>query len=187
MNWRFYSGGLAAMLTITSATMAAGQEVRTAAAYINRDTGAVTENSNIGVWSSCRRPDRYDEVQLVSPAGTVTNNVHIDACLFDATGKRLNDGATYESYGVGYISACPDPDTDGPKTSTLSPGPTGNPNTRCIQTGFQSKGTPGDREFHARVNSFKQGQQFVVWCYDENLNGCADEKIQDAVVIYWRK
>lgn len=160
-------------------------EVSFAASYINRDTGAATVNRNINFRSSCVKPDRYDGRQTVSPAGTTTNNVHNDACLFDDAMNKIDDGATFESYGVGYISACPDPDDAGPKFATLGVGPTGDADTRCIQSGYQDKNTTGDDEFHARLNSFQAGQQTVVWCYDENLNGCFDENIQDTIVINW--
>ncbi len=160
-------------------------QVRFAASYVNRDTGAATENSNINSNSNCFTPDRYDEVQQVSPAGTATKNVHNDACLLDDRGQKLDDGATYESYGVGNISACPDPDNAGPRTAVLSAGPTGKAATRCTQSGYQVKNTAGDKEFHARLNSTQPGQQTVVWCYDNALNGCFDDNIQDTIVINW--
>lgn len=164
-----------------------GSDVRIAASYINRDTGAVTENPNIKVPSNCLTPDRFDEVQTVSPAGSTANNVHNDACLLDSRGNKLDDGATYESYGVGIINACPDPDNAGPRTAVLDAGPTGVPATRCRQSGYQQKGIAGDKEFHARLNSTVPGTQTVVWCYDENLNGCFDDNIQDAIVIQWKR
>ena len=162
-------------------------KVQTAVSYINRDTGTATENSNINVPSNCRTPDRYDEAQPVSPAGSTANNVHNDACLLDNRGRKVDDGSTFESYGVGYISACPDPDNLGPKVSILDQGPSGVAATRCRQSGYQDKGVAGDDEFHARLNSFVAGTQTVVWCYDENQNGCADERIQDVIVIEWRQ
>ena len=37
----------------------------------------------------------------------------------------------------------------------------------CFQSGYQEKGTPGDLEFHARLNNTTTvGTQAVVWCYD---------------------
>lgn len=163
-----------------------GSDVRYAVSYINPDIGAATANPNIDPASSCETPDRYDEDQPVSPAGTTRNNVHNDSCLLDRDFRRVDGGATYESYGVGYISACPDPDNAGPKTARLSAGPTGTPATRCTQSGYQEKNIAGDEEFHARMNSFVPGQQTVVWCYDESLNGCFDDFIQDVIVIKWR-
>ena len=162
-------------------------DVRFAVSYINPDTGAATANPNINPNSNCFTPDRYDEFQQVSPAGTTTNNVHNDACLLDDRMNKVDDGATYESYGVGNISACPDPDDGGPKFARLSAGPTGKANTRCVQSGYQDKNTAGDDEFHARLNSTQAGQQTVIWCYDDELNGCFDDNIQDTIVINWRR
>jgi len=162
-------------------------DVRFAVSYLNPDLGAATENANIDPNSNCSRPDRYDERQQVSPVGTTTNNVHNDACLLDDDFDKVDDGATYESYGVGNISACPDPDDGGPEFARLGVGPTGKANTQCVQSGYQDKGIAGDDEFHARLNSTKPGQQTVIWCYDENLNGCFDENIQDTIVIQWKR
>ena len=159
--------------------------VRFAASYINRDTGTATENSNINSNSSCFTPDRYDEFQKVSPVGSVAKNVHNDACLLDDRGNKIDGGATYESYGVGNISACPDPDNAGPRFARLGTGPTGKALTSCIQSGYQVKNMAGDKEFHARLNSTQPGQQTVVWCYDKALNGCFDDNIQDTIVINW--
>ncbi len=160
-------------------------DVRFAVSYINPDTGAATANRNINPNSNCFTPDHYDEFQQVSPAGTTTNNVHNDACLLDDRMNKVDDGATYESYGVGNISACPDPDDGGPEFARLGVGPTGRAATQCVQSGYQNKNAAGDDEFHARLNSTRPGTQTVIWCYDENLNGCFDENIQDTIVIKW--
>ena len=135
MNKRLSIAALTATLAVVGAVTAGAQtynydywgsrEVRIAASYINRDTGAATENPNINVPSNCRTPDRFDEAQTVSPAGSTANNVHNDACLLDSRGNKLDDGATYESYGVGIINACPDPDNAGRRTAVLDAGPTG--------------------------------------------------------------
>ena len=169
--------------------LAAGStlQVRVAASYINRDTGAATQNTNISRPSRCNAPDRYDERQIISLPGSTTNNVHNDACLLDRNGAKVDDGATYESYGVGNISACPDPDDAGPKVAVLKAGPTGVAATRCRQSGFQDKGIAGDKEFHARLNSERPGTQTVIWCYDEAQNGCFDDNIQDTIVIDWKR
>ena len=197
MTRKLSFAAIAAAMSIAGAMAAGAQttdewpgngsgKVRFAASYINRDTGAATQNGNIDLNSSCRFPDRYDEAQTVSPSASTANNVHNDACLLDNRGRKVDDGSTFESYGVGYISACPDPDSAGPKVSLLDAGPNGKPATRCRQSGSQSKGIAGDGEFHARLNSFEPGTQTVVWCYDEDQNGCFDDMIQDTIVIEWQ-
>lgn len=160
-----------------------------AVSYINPDIGAATANADVNANSSCSEPDQFD-TQTLSPDGTTRNNVHNDACLFGGSDRSFGDEprfdgpATYESTGVGVISACPDPDGAGPKTATLSAD-----RKRCIQTGFQVKGVAGDGEFHARLNNTSAlggaGTQRVVWCYDPELNGCADARIKSTVSVNW--
>jgi len=69
------------------------------------------------------------------------------------------------------------------RDARLGVGPTGRAATQCVQSGYQNKNAAGDDEFHARLNSTRPGTQTVIWCYDENLNGCFDENIQDTIVI----
>lgn len=150
----------------------------TAASYINPDTGMATANPNVNANSSCETPDDAD-AQQVSPAGSTVNNVHNDACLFDAQGLDVDAQVSFESSGVGVISACPDPDgAGGPKMAT-------NTGTRCTLTGYQETGAMGDFEYHARLNSQEPGTQTVVFCLDPNGNGCSDATISDSITIVW--
>lgn len=159
-----------------------------AVSYINPDIGAATENrEGVNRNSSCFSPDQLDETQKLSPAGTTTNNVHNDACFFgwysggDTLQAKIDGPATFESTGVGLISACPDPDNAGPKVAILSAD-----RKSCFQSGFQEKGTAGDREFHARLNNTTTpGTQRVVWCYDPERNGCSDSRVKSTVSVNW--
>jgi len=162
-----------------------------AVSYINPDIGAATANADVDPNSSCSSPDQTD-TQRLSPAGTTTNNVHNDACFFGRSsswsgGETKVDGvATYDSYGVGVISACPDPDGAGPKTATLIDRDGDGRKDRCIQTGYQQKGTAGDLEFHARLNNTTTpGTQTVVWCHDPEKNGCDDAWLKSTVRVNW--
>jgi hypothetical protein len=148
-----------------------------AVSYVNPDTGLATANPDVNAGSSCATPDQADS-QQVSPSGTTTNNVHNDACLFDAVGFDVDAQVSFESSGVGVISACPDPDGGGGKTAT-------NSGTRCTQTGYQETGAAGDFEYHARANSTVAGVQTITFCADPNGNGCADATISDAITITW--
>lgn len=99
----------------------------------------------------------------------------------DQNATKVDGPATYESKGVGFISACPDPDGAGAKIAILSAD-----KKRCFQSGYQEKGIAGDQEFHARLNNDSApGMQTVVWCYDANRNGCSDEYIKDTITITW--
>lgn len=148
-----------------------------AASYINPDTGATTANSDVNANSECETPDEAD-TQQVSPAGSAANNVHNDACLFDAGGFDVDAQVSFESSGVGVISGCPDPDATGSKTAT-------NTGTRCTVTGYQETGVDGDFEYHARLNSQVAGIQTVVFCLDPEGNGCSDATISDSITITW--
>lgn len=160
-----------------------------AVAYINQDIGAATANPDVKPESSCESPDRHDRQQLSAP-GTATRNVHVDACLFENATAAEGDASlvdaptTFESDGVGVFSACPDPDNAGPRVAILSAD-----RRRCTQTGFQVKGIPGDGEFHVRLNNTSAtggaGLQRVVWCYDPELNGCADARVRSTVTVSW--
>ena len=163
-----------------------------AVSYINPDTGAATANPNVDSDSSCSRPDQHDTQRLSDP-NTTNRNVHNDACFFGdgwrdsgAAGTKLDAPATFESRGVGVISACPDPDGAGPKVAVLSDTNGDGRMDRCLQSGYQEKGIAGDQEFPARLNTTTTpGDQYVTWCYDPDRNGCSDESVKDRSVIKW--
>ena len=147
---------------------------------VNPDTGAASANPDVNPDSSCFSPDQSDTQQL-SITGTTDRNVHNDACFLDYRGNKVDGPATFESSGIGVISACPDPDGAGPKVAVLSAD-----KLRCFQSGYQQKGAAGDFEFHARLNNTSTpGRQTVVWCSDANMNGCADERNKSTIVIDW--
>ena len=157
-----------------------------AVSYINRDDGLPSQNNSIPAGSDCGNPWRHDRRQQVSPNGSLDNNVHNDACLLDRDGRKVDGRATFESYGAGYISACPDPDDAGPKTAKLVDRNSDGRADRCIQSGYQQKGGAGDTEFHARFNrQGLTGLQSIRWCYDRGDTGCYDDKIQDHLTIRW--
>ncbi len=156
-----------------------------ASSYINPDTGAATANPDVNANSSCFNPDQYDD-QKLSTAGTADRNVHNDACFLDYRGNKVDGPASFQSYGVGFISACPDPDGAGPKYAVLSDTNGDGRNDLCFQSGYQQTGTAGDLEFHARMNNTTTlGQQTVVWCSDANMNGCNDERNASTIQINW--
>ena len=156
-----------------------------ASSYINRDTGAATENPDVNAGSNCFNPDRFDRQQL-SPSGTATRNVHNDACFLDSRGNFVEGPASFQSFGVGSISACPDPDGAGPKFAVLSDTNGDGRNDLCFQSGYQDDKGAGDEEFHARLNNTTTlGTQQVVWCSDADMNGCGDERNKAAITIEW--
>ncbi len=157
-----------------------------ASSYINPDTGATTANPDVDPGSNCFSPDQYDR-QAFSPAGTATRNVHNDACFLDRDGQMLDGPASFESGGVGFISACPDPDDAGPKVAVLSDRNGDGRNDLCFQSGYQMKNTAGDLEFHARLNNNTgmAGTQYVTWCSDSDRNGCSDEWNSSSIRIDW--
>ncbi len=155
-----------------------------ASSYINPDTGAATANPDVDPNSSCFRPDQYDR-QRFSDAGTANRNVHNDAC-FLKDGIKVDGPASFESRGVGFISACPDPDGAGPKVAVLSDRNGDGRADQCFQSGFQMKGVAGDREFHARMNNTGMpGTQTVTWCSDPDRDGCSDEWNKSTIRIDW--
>ena len=156
-----------------------------ASSYINPDTGAATANPDVDPGSSCSSPDQYDR-QAFSPAGTGTKNVHNDAC-FLKDGLKVDGPASFESHGVGFISACPDPDGAGPKVAVLSDRSGDGRNDLCFQSGYQMKGMAGDLEFHARLNNNTgmAGTQYVTWCSDADRDGCSDEWNSSSIRIDW--
>jgi hypothetical protein len=162
-----------------------GRDGVRAASYINRDTGAPTENADVNRGSSCANPDQYDRQRLSDP-GTANRNVHNDACFLDRQGQKVNGPASFQSSGVGFISACPDPDGTGPEYSRLTDTNRDGRNDLCFQSSYQMTGAAGDLEFHARLNNnTTAGTQYVVWCADADANGCRDEWVKDDITIKW--
>ena len=156
-----------------------------ASSYINPDTGAATANPDVDPASSCFSPAQYDR-QAFSPAGTATKNVHNDACFLD-NGIKVDGPASFESSGVGFISACPDPDGAGPKIARSSDRNGDGRNDLCFQSGYQMKNAAGDLEFHARLNNNTgmAGTQKVTWCSDADSDGCSDEWNKSSIRIDW--
>jgi hypothetical protein len=160
-----------------------------AASYINPDGG---ENDNVDSNSSCTTPDQYDrqEVSTRASGKPGDNNVHNDACFLDTNGNKADGPASFQSFGVGYISACPDPDGEGPKYAILRDTDADGRKDLCFQSGYQESALPttaGNEEFHTRLNARSNtGRQRVVWCSDANANGCRDEEVKDRIVIRWR-
>jgi len=161
-----------------------------AVSYINPDIGlAATRNPDVDPGSDCGSPDIVD-LQLVG-----STNVHVDACLFTREAPRGADDsdvdapASFQSLGVGFITACPDPDTiginTGPKTARLSDADLDGRNDLCTQSGYQKKNMDGDFEYHARMNSATPGGQVVLFCHDADADGCLDERVLSVSVIVW--
>ncbi|MCY7372119.1 MAG: hypothetical protein LH461_00215 [Spirochaetaceae bacterium] len=142
-------------------------------------------NPDVDPNSSCYNPDQRDDQRLSDP-GTTNRNVHNDACFLDDRGNKINGPASFQSSGVGFISACPDPDGAGPEFSVLSDKNGDGRNDLCFQAAYQTRGTAGDFEFHARLNNTSMtGSQYVVWCTDADRNGCRDEDVKDDIKIEW--
>lgn len=200
---------LIASISAIALPASAAHAPTTAASYINRDTGAATENSNVAGNSDCDAPDQEDTQQL-SNADATNRNVHNDACLFDEAGAPFSGLITFESVGVGGISACPDPDavtgtggvsvSNGPGVAYAHDHDADGANEHCHQTAYQTKDAAGDDEYHARLNnSSTPGDQTVVFCYDPEQDpaadvagqpaghGCADQSdaLSDEIVIHW--
>lgn len=186
------AGATAALLftslsgTASASHSSSGDNGGRASSYINPDTGTATANPDVDPGSSCFRPDQYDRQQFSSP-GTANRNVHNDACFIGRDGEKIDGPATFESRGVGFISACPDPDNAGPKIAALSDRNGDGRNDTCFQSGYQDKGVAGDDEFHARMNNNtgRPGIQFVTWCSDSDRDGCSDEFNQSSIRIDW--
>ncbi len=158
-----------------------------AASYINPDTDlAATRNPDVDPGSECGSPDIVD-LQTVG-----STNVHVDACLFtseaprDADESDVDAPASFQSLGVGAITACPDPDNAGAKTSRLSDTEGDGRNDLCAQSGYQDKpNMDGNEEYHARMNSTTPGGQVVLFCHDPDADGCFDERVLSVTVIVW--
>ena len=158
-----------------------------AVSYINPDTGTATANPDVNPNSSCFSPDQSDTQRLSDP-GTANRNVHNDACFLDDRGNKVNGPASFQSFGVGFISACPDPDGAGPEFAILSDTNGDGRADLCFQSSYQKTGKAGDFEFHARLNNTSMvGQQKVVWCSDRDRDGCGDEWNKSSIVINWTR
>lgn len=142
-----------------------------AVSYVNPDSGADTENSDVEPGSSCVTPDRSDTQPVGDPA-TGTDNVHNDACLLDAAGAPVDTQAAFELTGPAEFSACPDPDDGGPKTATLS-------GTTCILSGYEAD----NQEYHARIVGTGTGTAQITFCADPEGNGCADAAVADDITV----
>jgi hypothetical protein len=177
-------------LAVSGPASGAGTAAR-ASAYIRADVGLSTFNPDVTPSSSCATPDSAD-IQTVGAPGTTANNVHVDACLFSsaspagATVSDVDVPATYEIFGAGTISACPDPDgVNGPKTAVRHDHNGDGTFEHCHQSGYQSTGT-GALEYHARINNTgAAGQTRVLFCSDSDQDGCLDEAVRSQTAIGW--
>ena len=176
-------------LAVSGPAVGAGSAVR-ATAYIRNDAGLATFNPDVNPNSNCATPD-YDDIQAVGAPGTTANNVHVDACLFSsaaapgATVSDVDTAVTYEIFGAGTISGCPDPDGAGTKTAVRHDHNGDGTFEHCHQSGYQSAGT-GALEYHARVNNTAgAGQTRVLFCADADQDGCLDEAVRSQVAIGW--
>jgi len=160
-----------------------------AASYINGNAG---KNADVDPNSSCFRPDQYDMQALSSAASgnPGNNNVHNDACFLDDRGNKVGQGigATFQSSGTGYISACPDPDGAGPEFSRLRDLNGDGRNDSCFQSSYQDNPAlaAGDDEYHARVNNTGMaGSQDVKWGMDRDGDGRIDDRDDDSIKVDW--
>lgn len=198
-----------AMVMVGAGSVASGAEAPSgASAYVNRDTGAATENANVKEGSSCTSPDRRDR-QPVSDADGSNRNVHVDACLTNQDGSAFDGMATFASRGAGSISVCPDPDQavaqapqvmNGPRLAYVHDHDGDGSIDHCHQTGYQAKDAAGDDEYHVRINNdSKPGRQRVVFCYDPEQDvqadangqpeghGCSGASPRSKIVVVWTK
>ena len=160
-----------------------------AASYINGDAG---KNADVDPLSSCFRPDQYD-MQMFSSAASGNpgdKNVHNDACFLDDRGNKVgkNIGATFQSRGTGYISACPDPDGTGPAIRILRDLDGDGRNDSCYQSSYQENPAlaAGNFEYHARVNNTGMaGSQEVKWGMDRDADGRIDDRDDDSIKVDW--
>ncbi|MFP5309399.1 MAG: hypothetical protein ACLGIR_07455 [Actinomycetes bacterium] len=155
--------------------------------YINGDNG---KNADVDPDSSCFKPDQYDmqAFSSVASGNPGDNNVHNDACFLDDRGNKVGDGigASFQTSGTGYISACPDPDGAGPEFSRLRDLDGDGRMDSCFQSSYQEKGIAGDFEYHVRVNNVgAKGEQKVRWGRDDDGDGRIDSWNSDDVRIDW--
>ena len=200
--------GLTALLALVVAVpvASAGSHPTSAVAYVNPDTGAATENRNVEADSDCGMPDRRDRQKLSAEGGS-EKNVHVDACLSTEDGAAYDGTVTFESRGVGAISACPDPDQvvagvsqimNGERVAYLHDHNGDGRNDHCHQTGYQVKDAAGDDEYHVRLNNdTKPGRQKLIFCFDPQQDsaadasgqpsghGCTDTDVRSSILIRW--
>jgi len=164
-----------------------GKRLR-AISYINPDLGLPTANPSVDDDSSCESPDRDDRQRLST--ATKDRNVHNDACLV-RYGKRVSRPVAWISTGVGYISACPDPDDlratggqNGPETARTEDTDGDGFADECYQSAYEE----ANEEFHIRLNNLDDpGSQYVEFCLDRDGDGCDDvnKRVRDSISIKW--
>lgn len=160
----------APVLLLATPALAAGERP---SAYVNPDKGMPTENPNVAASSECETPVRSDTQPLGNEADG-KGNVHVDACLFDSADKRVDTQAAFTVSGVGTISACPDPDKEGPQTSKKT-------GSTCVLSNFEA----ANSEYHVRVVSGTAGQQTVNFCADPEGDGCGNAESVSTVRVTW--
>ena len=94
-----------------------------------------TANHDVNAGSTCFKPDQYDKQAF-------TKNVHNDACFLDDAGNKVDGPATFESRGVGFISAGPDPDGTGPRVALLSDSNGDGRMDRCSRAATSRRASP---------------------------------------------
>ena len=165
-----FAAAAAPLLMLAPAASAAGERP---SAYVNPDKGMPTENPNVAASSECETPERSDTQPLGNEADG-KGNVHVDACLFDASDKRVDTQAAFTVSGVGVIAACPDPDKEGPQTSKKT-------GDSCVLSNFEA----ANSEYHVRVVSGTAGQQTVSFCADPEGDGCGNAESSSTVRVTW--
>lgn len=163
---------LAPALALAAPAAAQGADARPVA-YINPDRGKDTDNPNVADSSSCESPVQSD-TQPLGDEASGKGNVHVDACLFDAAGTRIDTQAAFTVSGVGTIAGCPDPDKDGPQTSTKT-------GSTCVLSNFEADNS----EYHVRVVSATAGLQTVTFCADPEGDGCANAAQTSTIRVTW--
>jgi len=131
--------------------------------------------------SSCESPDRDDRQRLST--ASKDRNVHNDACLV-TRGKKVSRPVAFVSTGVGYISACPDPDLTGPETARTEDTDGDGLADVCYLSSYEE----ANEEFHTRLNNYDDpGRQHVTFCYDRDEDGCDDagNRVTDHITIKW--
>lgn len=157
-----------------------GKKLR-AISYINPDLGLPTANPSVRDNSSCESPDEDDRQRLSTESKD--RNVHNDACLV-TRGKRVSRPVAFVSTGVGYISACPDPDLTGPETARTEDTDGDGLADVCYLSSYEE----ANEEFHTRLNNYDDpGRQRVTFCLDRDEDGCDDagNRVTDNITIKW--
>ena len=157
-----------------------GSKIR-ALSYIDPDPRLPTANPSVNDNSSCEDPDRYDRQRLST--GSKDRNVHNDACLVKNR-ERVSRPVSWRTEGVGYISACPDPDLAGPETARTEDTDGDGFADECYQSAYEE----ANEEFHLRLNNFDDpGLQKVTFCFDSDQDGCDDasDRATDRITIKW--